>query len=453
MMNPLNWGLSYLKSGSARSVNIKQNALWSLAIKIAAMAIQLVQVPVVLSYLDSNLYGVYLTITSIVMWTHNFDFGLGSGLRFKLTEAISKDDIARGKHLVSTAYISLAAIMAIVAIMCIPLLFVLNWQKILNCQSLSGNYLALCIFVVLLTILAQFVLELITIVLQAKLKTAVSTIFKPIANMVSITTVLILSVSGTHSLLYACMALTLPLLSVLFITNIALFAKEFKDIRPSFKFYERSALSDIYSLGLKFFVSSLATMVVFNSANILLSYFINPTEVSVYNTSSTYFATIVVFHGVFLAPIWVSITDAYVKGEKKWIKSCMHKLYLLTGGFSLLCVVALLVSKFVFNIWIGDKLIIPFALCVFWTIYYIGNIWSATFASFVTGVGKAQVTMYLSIAKIIIFIPVAIVLIKTFGVVGMVLAITLVNTVPNVIFGYIQYHLIIENKAHGIWAK
>lgn len=442
-----------LFGGSERTRTVKKNAVASLAIRIVAMVIQLVQVPVVLSYLDSTLYGVYLTITSIVMWTHNFDFGLGSGLRYKLTESISKRDTSRSKTLVSTAYVSLAAIMIVIGLLCLPLLKLLDWPTILNCHSLSENYLCLCVFVVLITILAQFVLELITIVLQANQQTALSSIFKPIANLVSIGVVLILKATGAASLFYACLALTVPLLLTLLVVNVWLFAGRLRSIAPSLSSYRKDALSDIYSLGLKFFVGSLASMVVFNSANLLLSYYINPAEVSVYSTSSTYFATIVVFHGVFLAPIWVSITDAYVKEDFAWIRRCMKKLYLLTTAFSILCILALLVSQFVFRIWLGDKLTIPVALCVFWTLYYICNIWSASLQSFVTGVGKAQLTMYLSIVKILIFIPVAILLIKAFGVVGMVLAIILVNTLPNVILGYVQYRLIINGRARGVWNK
>ena len=178
-MLSLNNIIAYIKGGSERSRNIKKNAIGAIAVKIIAMAIQLLQVPIVLSYLDSTLYGLYLTITSIVVWTHNFDFGLGSGLRYKLTEAIANKDYDRGKTLVSTSYISLAGIMLTVAICLIPAVHFFNWRDILNCNELPNSYLSTCVIVVLATLLIQFVLELITIVLQANQRAAISTVFKP----------------------------------------------------------------------------------------------------------------------------------------------------------------------------------------------------------------------------------------------------------------------------------
>ena len=140
--------LSYLQSGSERSRNIKNNAVGAVAIKIIAMVIQIIQIPIVLSYLDSTLYGIYLTITSLVLWTHNFDFGLGNGLRYKLTESLSKNDYNKGKSLVSTAYISLFAIMALVALCLIPIISIMNWQDLLNCNILTNSYLITCVIIV-----------------------------------------------------------------------------------------------------------------------------------------------------------------------------------------------------------------------------------------------------------------------------------------------------------------
>lgn len=75
---------SYFSGRSERSQIVVKNAAVSFAIKIGAMAIDFAKVPVLLSFLDSSHYGVYLTIASIVYWTHQFDFGLGTGLRYKL---------------------------------------------------------------------------------------------------------------------------------------------------------------------------------------------------------------------------------------------------------------------------------------------------------------------------------------------------------------------------------
>lgn len=445
--------LKYINGGSERSRNIKKNALGAMAIRVIAMAIQLVQVPVVLSYLDSTLYGVYLTITSIVVWTHNFDFGLGSGLRYKLTEAIANKDFRRGKALVSTAYISLAAIMLAVGLCAAPFVHYLNWPDILNCHTISSGYISVCVIIVLATLLIQFVLELITIILQANQRAAISTIFKPLSNVLAVVGVIILKYTSTPSLLAACIMLTLPMVLVLFAANVILFTRKYRDISPSLSSYNPSILKDIYSLGLKFFITSLSGVVVFNSTSIIISHYIAPSEVAVYNTAYTYFSIFVIFHGVFLTPIWAGITDAWVKKDILWLESCMKRISWLTAVFSILIIIGLTVSQLAFHIWIGNRLSIPLILSSWLALSFILNLWSATYNCFVVGVGKAQMSMYLAIVKIITFIPAVILAIKAWGIIGVVISTIVINTIPNVLLGYIQYRLLITGKASGIWSK
>lgn len=445
--------IKHYVSGNSRGAVVKRNAIGSFIIKIYAMAIQFIQVPIVLSYLDKEAYGVYLTITSMVMWAHNFDFGLGGGLRYKLTEALALNDVSRSKHLISTAYFSLAAIMTIAAIIIIPITYLVDWNALLNCHNLRNSYLHLCIIAVLITFLIQFVLDLITIVLQAKQKTAVSSMFRPIANTIAVVGVICLKQFSHNSLFDACLVLTIPLVIVLLVTNLWLFSTEFKGIAPSITLYRKNMLKDIYSLGTKFFLSSLSSLIIFNSANILLSHIIDPAEVAIYQTTYTYFATIIVFHGVILTPFWPAITNAFVQNDLQWLNGCMNKLAKLTIMFSLGALILAAVSKFAFHIWIGGRLVIPSILVCFLCLYAICNIWSAIYNCFIVGVGKVQITMYLSIAKILIYLPIAIPMIKSLGVIGLVSSLIIVNTIPNIILPYIQYRRIISGTASGIWDK
>lgn len=442
-----------LRTDSERSRTVRNNSVWSLVIRVFGMAVQLVQVPVVLSYLDSTLYGIYLTITSIVMWTHNFDFGLGTGLRYKLTEALAHGDTLRCKELVSTAYLSLAGIMSIVALCFLPIIFLLDWQSILNYHGLENSYYALCVLTVLITILSQFVLDLISVVLQAHQRPAVTMIFRPLANAIAVIGVCVLKFTGNASLLSACIMLTMPLLLVLLTTNILLFTKNFREISPSCSFYRKHALRDIYTMGLKFFIISLSIVVVFNSANILLSHLLQPAEVSVYQTSYQYFNTLTVLHSVFLIPMWAAITDAYVKEDFAWIRGYMKKLWILNGVFCLLLALALALSQPIFHLWLGNKLTIPVSLTLWLAGYFLLNFWSCTFNSFLVGVGRLQMSMYVAIFKIAVFIPIAVALIKTMGVVGLVLASVLISNIPDIAVGFTQFRLIMARRARGVWNK
>ncbi len=444
---------SYFSGRSERSQIVVKNAMGSLAIKIIVMAIDFAKVPVLLSFLDASHYGVYITIASIVAWTHQFDFGLGSGLRFKLTEAISTQNEERGKQLVSTAYISMAAIMLGVLLICIPIILNLNWTNILNCDFIGLSELVLCVCMVLAVFVVQFVLELISVVLQADQKAAVSNIFKPLANLLTVVVVLVMRQYAHNSLLLACLAMTVPIVIVLFIANTILFARRYKTIAPSFKDFRKERLRDIYSLGLKYFAGQFSSLVVFSTASFLLSHYVNPTEAAVYNTAWTYFGVIVMFNSMVMSPLVAAVTDAFVKGEDAWIKNMYKNIRKYSILLTMASLLLLAVSQIVFHLWVGEKIIVPWSLSIIMTLFFICNIWVTPYKHFLSGVGKVNVMMIVSFIKIALFFPIAIAFIKLWASFGLVLAILVVNTLPNMIIQIYQYHLIINHKAKGIWNK
>lgn len=452
-MNPITKIKGYLAGRSQRTQIVVKNAAGSLAIKIFAMLIDFAKVPVLLTFLDAKHYGVYITIASIVAWTHQFDFGLGSGLRYKLTESIARSDDERGKQLVSTAYISMGAIMLAVLLICSPIFMNLNWSNILNCDFIELPELALCVCMVLAVFVVQFVLELISVVLQADQKAAVSSVFKPLANLLTLASIFIIRIYAYNSLVLACLAMTLPIVLVLGITNIVLFKKRYRTIAPSFKDFRKDCIKDIYSLGLKYFTSQLSALIVFSTASFLISHYVNPEEAAVYNTAWTYFGVLVMFNNMVLQPLVAAVTDAYVKGEQAWIKNIFKKIRLYSCLLTLGSLVLLAVSQFAFHIWVGDKIIVPWGLSIVMTAYFICNIWVSPYLNFLSGVGKMNIMVIISFIKIVLFFPVAIAMVKSLGTVGLVASILLVNTLPNMVVGIVQYNLIISHKAKGLWNK
>lgn len=446
--------ISYLlNSGSERSVILKRNAFGALLIKVFSLIVDFAKVPILLTYLDSERYGVYVTIAAIVYWSHNFDFGMGAGLRYQLTTSLSLGDFNRGKKLVSTAYISLALILLGVFILSLPICSVLDWSKILNCTVVTRNDLLICVLFVLLAYLIQFVLELVLYVLQADQKNAKSTLFKPIANVITIVAIVLLKLFSYNSLFLACVALTIPMILVLLFVNIYLFRSKYGLISPSLKDFDKGCVKDIYSLGIKYFSTQLSSLVVFNTASFLITYYISPVETAVYNSAWTYFGVVVMFNNMVLQPLVTVITDAYVKNDMQWIKHIFKKIRLYCVVLTGLSLCLLIFSPFAFKLWLGEKLVIPFNLSIFLTIYFILNIWVSPYLNFLTGVGKLNVTVIISIVKIIVYIPIAILLINKIGLIGVIIAIILINTLPNFIVGVYQYSLLINNRATGIWNR
>lgn len=442
-----------LNSGSKRSQIVKKNALGSLAIRVLSAGVDFAKVPILLSFLDAERFGLYVTITSIVYWTHNFDFGLGAGLRYKLSAAISKEEYQLGKKFVSTAYLSMSIIMGVVLLILIPIINILDWQSILNTTSVPEMELIYSISVVLSIFILQFVLELLTYVLQAYQRTAVASLFKPLANVFSLLLIILLKLVIGNSLFWACIAMTLPIVFILVIGSLIAYSSICNEIKPSFSYYRSYCLKDIYSLGLKFFISQSANLIVFQTSSFLITHYVGPSDAAVYNVAFTYYGVVVILNTMMLQPLIPAITDAYVKKELTWIKSTMKTIKKLSLMLTMFSIILLIISPFVISIWTNNKIHLTLGLSICMSIYFILNIWSTPYSCFISGTGKMKLAMFIAVGKILLYVPFAICMVKTFGTIGLILSIIIINNLPNNILYKIQYSKIINNRATGIWNK
>ena len=100
----------YITSGNERSVKAKKNIIASFLNKGVAIIISLLIVPITINYLNSEQYGIWLTLSSTVAWIAYFDIGLGHGFRNKFAEAKANGDLILARKYVSTTYAILGII-------------------------------------------------------------------------------------------------------------------------------------------------------------------------------------------------------------------------------------------------------------------------------------------------------------------------------------------------------
>ena len=142
--------------GDKRTELAKKNILLSLLFKGVGIATSFVMVPITLDMLDREVYGVWLTVSSILFWFTFFDVGLGSGMRNYLTEALSGNDMAQARRYVSTTFVLLTGIAIIVGVLCCVCVPLLDMNRVFNTYAESQETLMWSMLVALLATLAFF---------------------------------------------------------------------------------------------------------------------------------------------------------------------------------------------------------------------------------------------------------------------------------------------------------
>lgn len=442
-----------ITQGNRRSVKAKKNILGSFGIKGIAIIIGFIKVPILLSYLDAEKYGIWLTIASIVDWVHYFDLGIGHGLRNKFAEALAKEEHTLAHKLVSTAYYYITIIFSLLFFLLTPIIFILNWQSILNTTTISQNELTYSVLLVLAMFVLRFILYQISVILKGDQRPALSDIFLPISNIITLIIVILLGFFSRNSLLWACLAISVPPSAILLLANLYFFNHDYKCYRPMFNMVDKSLFKDTFTLGLKFFIIQLSGLVLYASSNIILTQVVSPSEVTLYNISRQYYTIPFMIFGIILTPFWSAITDAYVKGDISWIRRSIRKLLMIGVIFCLGELFMLIVSPWAFHLWLGDKVDIPFLLSLTNTFLFIFNILGSPFSHFLNGVGKLKVSVLVGFIQLILFIPIATMLCRYLGASGLVLSLILVNSLQAITLSPLQYFMIISGRAKGIWNK
>ena len=126
---------SLFHSENERTDLIKKNIWGTVLIKGLSVPVSLLIVPVTINYINSEMYGIWLTLTSIVGWIGFFDIGFGNGLRNKLAETIAQGDYHKGKCYISTTYACLILIFFVVGLISYLVIPLFNWSNLIYLKS------------------------------------------------------------------------------------------------------------------------------------------------------------------------------------------------------------------------------------------------------------------------------------------------------------------------------
>ena len=386
--------LDFIKQGTDRSVAVKKNIVGSLFVKGCSIIISLLIVPLTLGYVSSDLYGIWLTLSSIIMWLNFFDIGFTLGLKNKLTEAIALGDMQRGKVLVSTTYFMMIAIFIPLCILLEMIIPHINWASFLN---VTGNYnpdIIKTLHILAACLCAQMIVNVLTAVLAAYQKVALSSAFPVIGNFISLFIILLLTKYCPPSLSLLALAISTIPIFVIIIASFILFSSSFKAVAPSWNFVKKKQIKDLFNLGSKFFLIQAQIVVLYQCTNILISNLSGPSDVTSYNIAYKYITISMMILTIIMAPLWPAFTEAYTKNDYSWMKNVYNKMCKLWGGLTVIVILMIIVSPIVYQLWIGEKAHVPLIMTVLIGIYTIVHSWDIIQVNMINGVGaiKLQTT-------------------------------------------------------------
>ena len=438
--------------GIARNKRIAVNIKTSGIMRGASILVNLLLVPMLLHFLGERNYGVWLTISSFLGWSTLLDLGVGNGLKNRLSEALADGRKHELSTYTSSAYAMLSVVALSALVLASVLIFVLDWNRILNVHDISAWTLRITLLVFFFFFCVKLVLNQVLNIGASKQFTSIADVANLLMNIGILAGVFVAGFLAQDKLIAIAWIFGAVPSLVLLGLSIWAFRGHYKNFRPSFKAIDLKKGKDVMSLGSRFFLIQLAGIIIFSTDNLIISYFLDPALVTGYHISFRYFGVATLFFSILVTPIWPAYTDAYKKGDHEWIRSITKKLIQVWALLVLAVIAMLIMAPTVYRLWIGDQLVISWGLSAMMALYTISLAWGTIFVTFINGTGKLKMQVIFSLIAGLVNIPLSVFFIRytDLGTAGVMLA-TIICLSYGPVISVIQYKKLLSNTAKGIW--
>jgi O-antigen/teichoic acid export membrane protein len=320
----------------------------ALIAKAVAMLAALLTVPLALRYLGAERYGLWATLFSILAWLSLADLGLSNGLMSALSQAFGRQQRDLAREYIATAFwgLSVAGL-----VLCLLLALVhgrIDWMSVMHIRSAAVAQ-EFDRAIVLAAVLFAFNLPCTIVgrVFIAMQRPEIAN-FWAIANTLGGLAGLVIAVllQGGFAALVAGFSGGQLLVSVASV--VWTFARAHPELAPKGRI-EAASIRRVFGVSIAFFVSQLATLMIFQSGNFIVAHNLGPREVAPYQVTWLLALYVQVPQQLIGASIWAAVGEAYATGDLAWIRQLVRRYFLAALA---LCVPLLLVM-----VTVGDRLV------------------------------------------------------------------------------------------------
>ncbi|MBI6102240.1 oligosaccharide flippase family protein [Clostridium perfringens] len=407
--------------------------LYNYIFRIAYLAITFMAVPISLKYLGNQRYGIWQTMMSLIGFVSLTNFGIGNGLRNRVTEYFTNDDKIGLKKVISSAYISLTIISFVILVISIPLFWFFNYNWMYSNITISHSEIAIAFIIIIIGFSVNFVIGLVTSIVYGIHKSHLVTLSQLISSIISL--LLTLCVINTVSRLYV-MSLIYSISNIL--VNVILTIIVYKIDRcyiPSLKLFDKYESKKLYTLGMSFFLLQIVALFMNTSDSFIVAKLIGATDVTNYSIVNKVFNLIPTLFSIVLIQVWSQTAKEVTLNKYNNIKKMINKLLLLLIPIFIVLIFIVITFNFISLIWLRKIIDVSKLLLISSALYAFLTCINGIFVNIQNGLGiiKYQIISY-TIAVIIQF-PLAYFLVHNLnlGVGGVMLSKSIILFIPTIV--------------------
>ncbi|HEV2274431.1 MAG TPA: oligosaccharide flippase family protein [Acidobacteriaceae bacterium] len=373
----------YRKAGITASASLIQKAL--------TIVISFVSVPLTVHYLGPERYGVWLTISSLLVWMAMTDFGLaGNALVNVLSEADGKEDQRAAQEYTSSTVWALTGIAAVFAIVAVATFRFIPWSSLFKVTTVAPHELALACALTLGFFIIGLPLSVQNSIYSAYQDGFLSNawgISMNVSSLVALVIVtrfhgglpqLVMALSGVRTLL--------ALINVYY-----MFFKRYRWLVPAPSAVRWYCIRRLFKLGAKYFVIQLGSLGMYQSQPMIITQILGPAKVMVFVVAQKIITLPMDLVYMMTVPFIPAFGEAKARDDWKWIKRAYRNATLVSvaGGVPVLLAIAM-VAKPLIRVWAGAAAVPDTSLIVWLSVYNVLGVILMATGQFLIGVEQVN---------------------------------------------------------------
>ena len=345
--------------------------------RIVSALSKIIAINIVLGYLGTELYAVFVLVNGLSTWFVLMDFGLGKSLQNAISAARANGESARVwmDNAVILIWLLIVLSVAVYSTVAYPFQCVLL-HKIAAGVSQKQWYLLLVIgnmYIVSMLLNTAFS------VFFAEKQAYWVYIYQMIGAIGSIVMAIVTRYlyCGDYKLFIMLLALVTPLLIVSVISYVHAFS-----IRNIFCNYNYLVIKFLFIRSIKFCVYSLGNAVVLNSNYLIMSQTLTAYDIAIFSILDRGFNVVYFIYQALLAVLWPELAELFAQQKWRQANKILSRNMWLGVGFVVICTIVFMVAKGLVILVLapGTDLSLPtLVICVF-GLYYVLRIFSDTYA-------------------------------------------------------------------------
>jgi O-antigen/teichoic acid export membrane protein len=339
--------------------------------KALTILVSFVSVPLTVHYLGAERYGVWLTISSLMLWVALTDFGLsGNALVNVLSEAVGNDDAESARHYSASAFWALVTIAFVIGVVFLATFHLIDWRAVFRVSdATSSQELETTCALVLTLFVINLPLSLLRSLYNAHQEGYLANLWGIASGVVSLLGLIVVTrfQGGLPQLVVAISGAS----ALVLLANVYhAFFRRYPWLAPAPSAVRWSCIGRLLKLGGKYMIIQLAALGIYQSQAMIITQMLGPSQVVIFVVTYKVVALPVDLAYMGTVPFISAFGEAKARRDWNWIKGAYRNATFASIALGVPLAAGLaLIAKPLILVWAGPSAV-PDTHLVFWLFIY-----------------------------------------------------------------------------------